>query len=59
MTSPDFPWLRVKVTVRLFALPLGIMIEEIGTNSAEVSNRTKNKELVLRVANSTHNTKIS
>ena len=54
---PGGPVFGVGVTAPAAALTgSGIVIEEIETNSAEVSSSTKNTELELRVANSKHAT---
>jgi hypothetical protein len=56
-TVPGGPVFGVRVTTPAAAWTgSGTVIEEMETNSAEVSSSTKNKELELRVANSKHTT---
>jgi hypothetical protein len=54
MTSPDFPLADEGVTVSVVACALGTATDDIETNNAEESRRTRYKELLERLVKSEH-----
>lgn len=54
IVSPDFPFAALRTTLRTAAWTPGVAMEEIETNSAEVSNSTRYRELARLVVNLKH-----